>query len=1242
MGESKEGHDPTSSSLEAATQIDLELTAHTLELGSLDGEGGRTEVESVTRVRISEFPTLLQGAILQRRYAIERHIARGGFGEVYAAYDQRRRRSVALKVTPMSGSFRLGLSAIKGEFSLLSSLVHPNLAEVHDFGFDRRFAFFTQDLVPGVHLDRAGLDDRPEDLLPAIRQLARALDYLHSRGLLHRDVKPSNILYDAAQAHVVLLDFGIAKVFGRDHDKLAGSTGYLSPEAILGQPLDARSDLYALGVTLFRVIEGRLPFETRGRTAQEVLDDHLFAEPPALSERAPEPLRRAIMALLSKDPARRPASGAELCAALGLGDGASIETRESLAGYVLSARYVDANGALPSLEEQLAAGDPSAPLLVTGDGGSGKTRLLSELRHKLQLRGVEWLGLEAGEDGAHALLRDLTELIVDEELARRLGDDDRSELARGAPHLRRRGERLAVPVDPERARAQRVAALARAIALRFELVPGVIAVDDVHQAEPRVIQELCNLLGAVARAGRARAALVLAGRENSTTFALAQALGCAPHRTVPLARDAARQLVAAMLGDAALIDGTPLDAALVADEASPLWIQESLRLATEEGRLARAGGAWVLEGVLAADSLETVLERRLAAQSAAAQTLAAASAVLVEPATLTELAHVAGLGRRAAPILRELVGAAILDEVGRAPRGITYAMQERFRQLAVTRVDRAALRAMQRRAAERFETTAHGDPLVIDRAARHHLRAGDKPRAARAWRTASEVAEQLGRPDLALRYLDSALPLDPRPTVARELRRFDLALSAGETHTIATSLANLQRSRRAANAGERLEIDLRRARSAAQGGDGSGALRLVRRVIAQAAAQGARRARVRAQLLLGELLWLYGDMREARAQYEAAARAGARWVELAARAALGASLAALHVGIADDAQHWAESARAASARTDDVALRSDVLRQLGNVLRERGRSRAAARQYAAAIHAARRAGCFEREAKALNNLGTVYQFLGQVERAMAALGRSVELKLRSGAQVSALVGMNNLGAIQLAVGDFAAARATLGAVVATHADDALMVTSIAGSNLADIDLLEGHFDRAIQRYDEALASCRRRAFAAQETHVLAGLIRALLLRDGPGDAERVQSELVAFEALNASHDMAEAARRLLTTRALIHDRSGDLMRALDDARAAVAIDDRVTRFSDVFATPIEAAWIHALIIRRTGSPEAGAHALEAARRALHEVADMLAAEERARLLRENPIFAAIERGELELPPGTTFRPGATA
>lgn len=277
----------------------------------------------------SEIPPAELAALrlaLRGQYAIQRELGRGGMGIVLLARDERLDRAVALKVLPPHlaehGETR---ERFLREARMAAQLSHPNIVPVYRADELGGYAFFAMGFVEGESLgerirDRGALP--PADVVRVLREVAWALAYAHARGIVHRDVKPDNILLERASGRAIVTDFGIARADFNpaltQDGYVLGTVHYMSPEQAGGDALDGRSDLYALGCIGFFALSGRLPFE--GASPQAILVAHATREPPTLRSVAPDvpaALASVIDRCLRKQPGDRFATGEELADALG-------------------------------------------------------------------------------------------------------------------------------------------------------------------------------------------------------------------------------------------------------------------------------------------------------------------------------------------------------------------------------------------------------------------------------------------------------------------------------------------------------------------------------------------------------------------------------------------------------------------------------------------------------------------------------------------------------------------------------------------------------------------------------------------------------------------------------------------------------------------------------------------------------------------------------------------------------------
>ncbi|HEX5073885.1 MAG TPA: protein kinase [Gemmatimonadaceae bacterium] len=269
---------------------------------------------------------------LAERYVIERELGAGGMATVYLAHDVRHERPVAIKVFRPAVGASFGTERFGREIKLLARLRHPFILPLLDSGETAGALYFVMPYVDGESLrSRLTREGRlpVEEAVELARSVADALAYAHSEGVVHRDVKPENVLL-SRQGHAVLADFGIAR--GRStsggaaghltEDGLAlGTTVYMSPEQALGEPdVDGRSDIYSLGITLYEMLAGRPPFS--GPNAIAIISQHLTVQPTALSAAradVPPAVEQAVSRALAKERAARFAAASDFARALRVG-----------------------------------------------------------------------------------------------------------------------------------------------------------------------------------------------------------------------------------------------------------------------------------------------------------------------------------------------------------------------------------------------------------------------------------------------------------------------------------------------------------------------------------------------------------------------------------------------------------------------------------------------------------------------------------------------------------------------------------------------------------------------------------------------------------------------------------------------------------------------------------------------------------------------------------------------------------
>ncbi|HZI48031.1 MAG TPA: protein kinase, partial [Pyrinomonadaceae bacterium] len=562
-------------------------------------------------------PSFSSGDVLRGRYRLDSQIGRGGMGVVYRATDLELHRRVAVKVISENSSEDARERLIR-EARAAAALNHPHIVSVYDVGEANGLPFFVMELVEGPSLSKTP----PTELSRIVElglQICAALEHAHTNNVVHRDLKPDNVLVSTTGQSIKLADLGLALPGHGARISRAGlvlgTPSYMAPEQALGHEVDARTDLYALGVLLYELTTGRVPF--KGDDPLAVVSQHVHAPavpPRVLRPDVPRPLEILILRLLEKNPAARFQTATEVAAALhncldenaveGDADAApAVAILDALSRGRLIGRATELAEAR-QLWQRALDGHGHA-VLLSGEPGAGKTRLARELAIQAAVDGAVVLTGGCYEYEAttpylpfvEAFRRFVREEKDDERLRTILGDDA-PQIAKLAPEIETRlgpfHARTELAPHEERllffdAVVQVLSNLARSKGLLFYA-------DDLHWADRGTLWLLTHLL----RQMREERALIV-GCYRETELDRAHPLSRALldwNRERLVTRITLRRFEAAetneqlsaLLGESVSAD---FGAAVHREtEGNPFFVEEVLKALIEQGSVRRESGRW--------------------------------------------------------------------------------------------------------------------------------------------------------------------------------------------------------------------------------------------------------------------------------------------------------------------------------------------------------------------------------------------------------------------------------------------------------------------------------------------------------------------------------------------------------------------------------------------------------------------------------------------------------------------------
>jgi tetratricopeptide (TPR) repeat protein len=1007
---------------------------------------------------------------------------------VYRGLHERTSQAAAVKTVRVPRAELL--LSIRREIHALLRASHPGVVRIVEAGLQDAEPWFAMEIVEGRSLRQlvgaaGGRPEPLEGLLTVVRRLCAPLAYLHGEGLVHRDLKPENVLI-RPDGMPVLVDFGLMSQCGGElsRESLAegggavGTPHYMAPEQIRGELVDARADLYALGCILHELLTGQPPFP--GASGQDVLRRHLeeAPRPPSeLVEGIPPELDEIVLGLLSKRPRDRTGHAHVVAAALeqlGAAPAPAVQAGPTPRAYLYRPGFAGRAApmqALGRLLERLRSGGGAA-VLIGGESGVGKTRLLMELCRQARQGGLEVLpgecsppsALRAASEGAGSLaleaLRKPLQALADR--CREAGAAETQRLLSGRgrvlglyepallelPGQRSLPEPPELPPEAARLRLYRFLSETWAALARDRLL--LLALDDLQWADELTLGFL-ELLVRSGELKRTRLLVVGTYRSEEAGPALERLLqvpGVLRPKLERLDPEALGSIVADMLALA------PPPAPLVRllerhSEGNPFFVAEYLRAAVGDGLLYRdeAGrwqlaDSWLVEDAASAPglpvSIRELVERRLAALAPEARLAADGAAVLgreLDPALLAQVTRLDGTALLEA--IQALLTRHVLEETP-APR--LRFLHDKIREALYGDLEVEARRRLHRAAAEALEARPGSERSAHLAELGHHWKqAGERTAARRCYlaaareaasRYALQEAERLYRAGLALTD-----ELDQESLEAWFELGWNVLHVRGHGAEFVRELGQvLEGARRLASP----EFEARCLRALGNGTMEQGRMEEARAYLEQALALqqaiGDRAGMARTLINLTRHSTFGGRLEEAAATGEQALalsrEARDRPAEAKALGLLGPvyySRGALH-----QARSAYERSLAIHRELGDRYNQGIVLGNLALVWHEQGHLEEAGRllEQSVAIH--REVGSQHFEGKALNNLAILRDGQGRREEARKLFERALAIHRSIGNRREEGIVLTNLAKLQADAGLLETARKMYGAALRLH------------------------------------------------------------------------------------------------------------------------------------------------------------------------------------------------------------------
>jgi tetratricopeptide (TPR) repeat protein len=756
------------------------------------------------------------------RYQVKKFLGEGGKKKVYLVHDTLLDRDVAfalIKTEKLDDATRIRVTREARAMGRLGD--HPNIVTIHDLGDHEGQPYIVIPVMPGGDVEGL-IEKAPERRLPIeqavgiAKAICRGLEYAHSKGIIHRDIKPGNV-WLSADGTAKIGDFGLAVAVDlprlTQSGMMVGTVTYMPPEQAMGGKVTAKADLYSLGAMLYEMVTGRPPFV--GDDSVAIIGQHINTPPVSPTwHRAdlPPALETLILQLLEKDPEKRPESAAVVFQALEAIEAGKIKepSREAPAENPLYRRVFV--GREPELKQLKSAFDGAisgqgALMMVTGEPGIGKTALCEQLSTYVTLRGGRTLVGHCYEEGSLSLpylafVEALRSYVLSREVK-----DLREELGTGAADVARIiseiRERLKIKLrphkDPEEERYRLLQAVTGFLSNAANVQPLMVVLEDLHDADKGTLEMLTHVSRHLAGAR-----LLIVGtyrdvevdRSHPLSAALAELRRVSTFGRVLLRglnADEVRRMLESISRES--VPWGLAEAVHRQTEGNPLFVQEVVRYLAEEGLITRKEGGWrptkdtPLEMSIP-EGLRDVIGKRLSLLSPECNQLLAMASVIGREFALETLKAMAGINEDVfVNALKEAVRLSVLEErsqMGLVRYRFTHAF---FRQTLYEEMIAPQRLKLHQQVAHSLETLyakrLAGHATELAEHFSHSTNPADLTKAVEYSKMAAKRATDVYAYGEAVRLLEQALKVQEVLDPEDKAKRCDLLLALGDALILA-------------------------------------------------------------------------------------------------------------------------------------------------------------------------------------------------------------------------------------------------------------------------------------------------------------------------------------------------------------------------------------------------------------------------------------------------------------------------